>query len=167
MNRLTAQQLDPSSIHFVRNHPTRRRTAPRPHACYTDPTSADREQAITNFSLQAMQAEPAYPSLAYTSAVGYSAVVLPTLEFGDVKIPTNYKAAMTSPQATYWREALNKEYEGLMAMNTWETIKKDDVPQDATLLNCHVVWALKKKGSGEIEKFKARLVATTVCLQRS
>ena len=44
-------------------------------------------------------------------------------------------------------------------MNTWETIKKDDVPQDATLLNCHVVWALKKKGSGEIEKFKARLVA--------
>ena len=85
--------------------------------------------------------------------------MLPTLEFGDVKIPTNYKAAMTSPQATYWREALNKEYEGLMAMNTWETIEKDDVPQDATLLNCHVVWALKKKGSGEIEKFKARLVA--------
>ena len=168
------QTHDPSSVHFQRNHPHRHRArtplfdmTANPtraqsydaRAYYTDPTHAAPQDAAKNFSSLCLRTQPAYPHFVYQSAVGYSTVIRPTLEFGDVSVPSSCRAAMASPQKSYWQEAIDKEYKGLMERNTWETVHEHDVPASATLLNCHVVFALKKLASGEIDKFKARLVA--------
>lgn len=162
---------DPSSIHFARNHPSRQRKPPpgfapgvtgKSHnvpAMYTDPTASNQEQAANNFSLLAARTSNAYPDFVYESAVGYAAVVQKTLDLGDIVIPKSYKAAMASNHATYWREALTKELQGLLERSTWEVIQVEKIPSGAKLLNCHVVFAVKRNADGSIERFKCRLVA--------
>ena len=157
-HQLNQLNMDPSSIHYRRRHPVRAgRTGP--YACYTDPTSATPRQAASNFVLLSLLSSPAYPAYVYTAAAGYAAVVRPTAEFGDVAVPTSYKQAMQSPHKTYWMEAINKELKGLAEQNVWTVMIKQDLPSNAALMNCHLIFDVKRKADGSIEKWKARLVA--------
>ena len=76
----------------------------------------------------------------------------------DSDQPTVYEAIKTS-QADLWIDAMKLEVEQLEGHKTWETVSKDSMPKDSTLLKS--TWALKLKRlpDGLVLKCKARLCA--------
>ena len=82
-----------------------------------------------------------------------------TADQGALRVPKSYRQAMSSPQAEQWREAINKELSGLVALDTWDLVPIASVPATANIMHCHFVFAIKRKADGSIDKFKARLVA--------
>ena len=77
----------------------------------------------------------------------------------SLRVPKSYRQAMSSPQAEQWREAINKELSGLVALDTWDLVPIASIPATANIMHCHFVFAIKRKADGSIDKFKARLVA--------
>ena len=86
-------------------------------------------------------------------------VVRPALDPGEFKIPTSYAAAMASPEGEYWRAAIVAELTGLIEMKTWEVVLMTDMPDGSNLMNCHMIFSVKRNADGSIDKFKCRLVA--------
>ena len=84
---------------------------------------------------------------------------LPDLSAGDVRIPQGYTRAMASPHAAYWRDAVDKEWQGILANDTLEFVPRSSMPAGSNLMNSHYVFDCKPTASGSIEKFKSRLVA--------
>ena len=75
----------------------------------------------------------------------------------DSEIPKTWKQVLTHPYKLYWIEAMKKEIDSLVTKKVWVITDK---PQDGRkLIGCRWVFALKKKANGEIERYKARLVA--------
>ena len=52
--------------------------------------------------------------------------------------PQTFKEAMSSPEAPYWKEAVNSEIESIMHNNTWDLV---DLPLGSTPLGCK--WIFK------------------------
>jgi histone deacetylase 1/2 len=67
--------------------------------------------------------------------------------------PTCYSTAV---KHHHWREAMNKEFDALLANGTWTLVPK---PPTANLVGCKWVYKVKRKADGNIERFKARLLA--------
>ncbi|GJT09394.1 ribonuclease H-like domain-containing protein [Tanacetum coccineum] len=67
--------------------------------------------------------------------------------------PRSFFEASQSPQ---WIDAMNLEMSALLENDTWELV---ELPFGRKALNSKWVWKLKFKSSGEIERYKARLVA--------
>ncbi|GJY83844.1 ribonuclease H-like domain-containing protein [Tanacetum coccineum] len=57
---------------------------------------------------------------------------------------------------THWVDAMNKEMAALLRNDTWEIV---DLPKGRKAIGSKWIWKLKFKSSGEIERYKARLVA--------
>lgn len=55
-----------------------------------------------------------------------------------------------------WREAMQKEFDALVKNNTWIFVPPS--PQ-YKVISCKWVYKIKVKSSGDIERYKARLVA--------
>jgi len=97
---------------------------------------------------------------AFVSAANLCAyAVALTADFGGIDIPRSYKQALASKHADYWRDAIAKELGGLLNLGTWEMVPLADVPKGTNIMRCHYVFAVKRLKNGEVEKFKARLVA--------
>jgi hypothetical protein len=67
--------------------------------------------------------------------------------------PTCYSTAV---KHHHWHEAMNKEFNALLAYGTWTMVLK---PPNANLVGCKWVYKVKRKADGNIERFKAHLVA--------
>ena len=93
------------------------------------------------------------------AATIFAASIVSTADYGEISIPRGYKAAMSGPWASYWREAIDKELAGLIALRTWDLIPISLVPRGSNLMNCHYVFDVKRLRDATVEKFKARLVA--------
>ena len=65
--------------------------------------------------------------------------------------------ALVSPEKEHWKEAMKKEVKTLEDMGAWEPVS--EIPQGHTPIDTK--WVLKKKtdGSGNLVRYKARLVA--------
>ena len=70
--------------------------------------------------------------------------------------PKTYQEAMRSPHAQKWKEAMTKEFTSLIANRTW-VLKP--LPKDRKAVKFKWIYKVKYKPSGEIERFKARLMA--------
>ena len=70
--------------------------------------------------------------------------------------PRSFKEAITSPDAPFWKEAINSEIESLMYNHTWELV---DLPPSVMTIGYKWIFKRKLKQNGSIEKYKARLVA--------
>lgn len=55
-----------------------------------------------------------------------------------------------------WQEAMKAEIMSLKANGTWKVVER---PQDTNVVDCKWVLCIKKNAAGEIDKYKARLVA--------
>ena len=82
-----------------------------------------------------------------------------TTDMGEITIPKGYRAALTSPHASYWRDAIARELRGLMENETWVMVLMMNVPPGSNIMHCHYVFTIKRNADGTIDKFKARLVA--------
>lgn len=70
--------------------------------------------------------------------------------------PLTFRYAISSPDAPFWREAINSEIESIMANHTWELV---DLSPGSKSIGCKWIFKRKLKPDGSIDKFKARLVA--------
>ncbi len=73
----------------------------------------------------------------------------------DVTEPKSYEEALASPQCEEWIAAMNEEMESLQSNGTW---KLEEVPAGAKTLPVKWIYKIKRDASGQIQRFKARLV---------
>lgn len=159
--------------------PDHRVRQPRAHSAFTpvgftNPLTADDAAARANFGLLALSLNRGFDPLVmyslestadvsnYASSdvpLALRADVRSTADMGEVAVPRSYKQAIVCEHASYWREAIAKEIAGLVGLDTWTVIAASSVPAGSNIMNCHFVFDLKRNQLGEIEKFKARLVA--------
>ena len=69
--------------------------------------------------------------------------------------PRTFKEAVTSPEAPFWKEAINREVESILSNHTWKLV---DLPPGNKPLQCKWIFKRKMKADGVIDKYKARLV---------
>ncbi|CAL8084501.1 unnamed protein product [Prunus armeniaca] len=70
--------------------------------------------------------------------------------------PQTYKEAISSPEAPFWKEAINSEVESIIQNHTWELV---DLPPGNRPIGYKWIFKKKLKADGTIDKYKARLVA--------
>ena len=69
--------------------------------------------------------------------------------------PATAKEALTTPEASEWKAAMEDEIKSLKQNDTWEL---KPCPPDVRPIPVKWVFVVKKKANGSIERFKARLV---------
>lgn len=75
---------------------------------------------------------------------------------GSEGLEPTYAEARRRPDWPKWQEAIQKELDSLKANGTWELVER---PDNANVVDSKWVFRIKKNAAGEIEKYKARLVA--------
>eukprot|EP00644_Phytophthora_capsici_P003159 jgi/Phyca11/103043/e_gw1.7.116.1 len=63
---------------------------------------------------------------------------------------------MDSPYCREWMQAMQEELHAISSNATWEIV---DIPSDGNLITAKWVFKIKFDNKGELERFKARLVA--------
>ena len=89
-------------------------------------------------------------------AVLINNLILEEFKKQDLTIPNTYLQAMESPQADYWKEAMDKEFSSLIENCTWKLEKK---PKNRKELKSKWVFDLKSDIRDIVTRFKARLCA--------
>ena len=69
--------------------------------------------------------------------------------------PQSFEEAIFTPEAPFWKEAVNSEIESILQNHTWELV---DLPPGCKPLGYKWIFKKKLKASGSIDKYKARLV---------
>ncbi|KAI1001217.1 hypothetical protein K3495_g6981 [Podosphaera aphanis] len=77
-----------------------------------------------------------------------------------IPIPRTYREAMRSPHSKEWEQAIKSEIDQSILNGTWEELI---LPGGANSVSTKWVFAIKETANGEIEQFKARLVARGIC----
>ncbi|OQR85104.1 retrovirus-related Pol polyprotein from transposon TNT 1-94 [Achlya hypogyna] len=87
-----------------------------------------------------------------TATGGEAQVVMAT----TIKEPRNPREALAGPQAKEWETAMQAEIDNLIQNGTWELVAK---PVGVNIVGHKWVYKIKFDNVGEVERFKARLVA--------
>ena len=72
------------------------------------------------------------------------------------EMPNTFNSAMESSNAVKWKEACDSEYESLRKNDTWDVVP---LPKGRKAIGCRWVFRVKENQNGEVERFKARMVA--------
>jgi hypothetical protein len=70
--------------------------------------------------------------------------------------PTSYEKAMRSPHSSKWCETMEDEMRFMNANQVW---KLEEIPKGAKTVGSKCVYKIKRDSKGNIDRFKARLVA--------
>lgn len=70
--------------------------------------------------------------------------------------PVTYGQAMVGPNSNEWKSAIATEMDALKRNKTWIEV---DQPKDRKLIDSKWVFKIKRLANGDIDKFKARVVA--------
>ena len=70
--------------------------------------------------------------------------------------PRTVTEALSRPDKDDWKKAMNKEIESLPSNGTWEIVPR---PREQNIVSCKWVFKTKRNVKGEVERYKARLVA--------
>ena len=70
--------------------------------------------------------------------------------------PSSIQEALSGPDKEEWRKAINEELESLIRNGTWDVVPK---PTGRDVITCKWVFKIKRNAEGDIERYKARLVA--------
>lgn len=79
------------------------------------------------------------------------------LSIDSIKVPTTYKEAMESDEKNNWIEGMEDEIASLQENEVYQEVPRSQVNKKT--VGSRWVFALKRKPDGEIDKFKARVVA--------
>ena len=118
-----------------------------------------------NFPEELVELEP--PDLSrldpmYKDAVHFSNALLASVG-AALQEPQSYQEAISSPDSISWKQAMDQEYASLIENHTWKLVPK---PPDRKPIRNKWVYKVTYKSDGQIEKFKARLVAKRFTQQR-
>lgn len=69
--------------------------------------------------------------------------------------PTTFKKALANEDANKWKLVMDEEYQSLIQNNTWSQTK---LPANQNMVGCKWVYKIKFNSSGQVGRFKARLV---------
>jgi hypothetical protein len=72
------------------------------------------------------------------------------------KKPHNIAKALTCENSKEWECAMQEEYDSLMANNTWTLVP---LPVRRKPVSCKWVFKIKQGANGDVDRYKARLVA--------
>ena len=72
------------------------------------------------------------------------------------KDPTSYEEAMRSPHSSKWMKAMEDEIKSMSSKDVWDL---ENIPKGAKTVGCKWVYKIKYDSKGNIEKYRARLVA--------
>lgn len=75
---------------------------------------------------------------------------------GQCGEPISYKQAINSNDSSNWKQAMLEEYNSLIKIETWELVQ---LPAGRTPVSCKWVFKLKLDKTGQVSRYKARLVA--------
>ncbi|KAL0333939.1 UNVERIFIED_CONTAM: Retrovirus-related Pol polyprotein from transposon TNT 1-94 [Sesamum angustifolium] len=75
--------------------------------------------------------------------------------------PRTINEALSSPEAPFWKEAINNEIESIMQNHTWELV---DLPSGSKPLGCKWILKRKYKADGSIDKYKERITSIRVLI---
>ena len=75
------------------------------------------------------------------------------------KEPITIKQAIKASDGPQWQTAMEKELQQLDDQNTMEPVSIHDIPKDKNIVKSKFVFKLKLLANGDIDKYKARLVA--------
>jgi hypothetical protein len=70
--------------------------------------------------------------------------------------PQNIEEALTCENSKEWECAMREEYDSFMTNNTWTLVS---LPAGRKPVSCKWVFKIKQGANGEVERYKARLVA--------
>ena len=70
--------------------------------------------------------------------------------------PATVKETLESPQHAEWKEAMEAEMQSLQGNDVWELV---ELPEDRKPVGSRWVFKMKRNEHGEVERYKARLVA--------
>ena len=70
--------------------------------------------------------------------------------------PTSFEEAMSGPDCSNWRQAMDAEMQSLNSNDVWELVER---PPGRKIVGSKWVYKVKTKADGSIERYKARLVA--------
>jgi transposase InsO family protein len=74
----------------------------------------------------------------------------------EISTPTSYDEAISGPQKRQWETAINEELQSLASNDVWQLV---DAPKGANIVSCKWVFKIKRLPNGQIDRYKARLVA--------
>lgn len=80
-----------------------------------------------------------------------------TIELYEDKVPQNYEEAMSSSNRASWKNAMDDEMKSLDYNEVYEVISRNQV--NKKIVSSKWVYTVKYKKNGDIDKFKARIVA--------
>ena len=83
-------------------------------------------------------------------------LLLSTSEDPESYEPKNLKGAMSAPDATLWKEAVQKKYDSLINNKTLSLTK---LPSNRTAIKSRWIFKVKPDIKGSAPRYKARLVA--------
>jgi hypothetical protein len=70
--------------------------------------------------------------------------------------PTSFKEAMRSAHSSKWLEAMKNEMRSMSANKVWDL---ERIPNGTKIVGCKWIYRMKYDSKGNVEKFKARLMA--------
>ena len=85
--------------------------------------------------------------------------VAPEAILSDTSTPSTYKEAINSPNSRRWIESMSKEITDLKKNETWEYVRRRDVPKTHRVTKSKWVYKINLNKDGSIERFKSRFVA--------
>ena len=74
----------------------------------------------------------------------------------NIDEPESVKEALSGEMSKNWEEAMNNENKSLLTNGTWDLVP---LPKGANVLGSRWVFKVKRDEDGEVDRFKARLVA--------
>src|SRR5690606_8213872 len=93
-----------------------------------------------------------------SSAATESTLLVEGLAFSATLIPEpkSYQQAKASAEWTDWRKAMDEELQSLKDNQVWKVVPK---PTNRKIVDCKWVYKVKTDANGNLERYKARLVA--------
>jgi hypothetical protein len=75
----------------------------------------------------------------------------------EANTPSTYHEAMASSESAQWRAAMKSEFDGCIAQETWQLVKRSDLPQGTNIIPVKWVFKIKTDENGAVTKYKARI----------
>ena len=95
-----------------------------------------------------------------TAALAHGLTDLKSMESAFVVLAEDklntYQDAMKSLDSEKWSEACQLEYNTIMGYGSWDLVQK---PPEVNIVGCRWTFWIKGDNLGQIDKYKARLVA--------